>query len=398
MTMPTVFDYLKWRGDMTFEETPVSEVDNLIFCLLAYADLEDIVPSDPSAGGKTVREAAAEYFFRHRNKTDQHLGLILPPAILTLFRAMAHAPRFRDLELTGYVNDVCVRRDMQFSAFTVRLPKDQLFVAFSGTDDSIVGWREDFCLSFMQEIPSQRKATEYLNALPLTPKTKLFIGGHSKGGNLAVWGATHAEEKVKSAIRGVYSNDGPGFSRELIHSPAYQSLKGKIHIFVPDDSLVGLLLEHDDQYTVIKSNRRGILQHDGLTWEIMGSKFLRAECLSPRGIHTDTVLRRRIDSMTHEEREHFIRIFFGVIESTGAKTLTDLMDGRGSRAMSLLKALKCMTDEDRKHAVMLWNKFRGKENHSIAKALPAVRPPHDGSGRSVYISFPRLSRVIIRIF
>ena len=396
--MPTVFDYLKWRGDMTFEETPVSEADNLIFCLLAYADLDGIVPSSSKEGVKSLRAAAMEYFFRRRKKEDHPLGLILPPAILTLFRAMAGCPRFRDLELTGYVNEVNVQRDMQFSAITIRLPKDQIFVAFSGTDDSIVGWREDFCLSFMQEIPSQRKATEYLNTLDLTPETSLYVGGHSKGGNLAVWGATHAKDEVRKAIKGVYSNDGPGFSRELIHSPAYRDLKDRLHVFIPDDSLVGLLLEHDEDYTVIKSSRRGILQHDGLTWEIMGSKFCRAGCLSPKGVHTDTVLRSRIDSMTREERERFIRIFFAIIESTGATTLTDLMDGSGKRAVSVIKALRSMTVEDRKSAIFLLNKLMGKA--TVPPRLPtrSVRKqPFEEKGK-VYVTLAPFSSVIIRIF
>ena len=396
--MPTVFDYLKWRGDVTFEETPVCEADNLIFCLLAYADLDGIVPSPEQRGSKTLRAAAMEYFFKRRDSLDKPLGLILPPAIKTLFRIMASTPRFRDLELSGYVNEVSEQRDLQFSALTIRLPKDQIFVAFSGTDDSIVGWREDFYLSFMNEIPSQKMATEYLNGLDIPPDTKLYVGGHSKGGNLAVWGATHAKDEIRRAICGVYSNDGPGFSEELLHSPSYRELKGRIHIFLPDDSLVGLLLEHDEDYTVIKSNRRGILQHDGLTWEIMGSRFCRAGCLSPKGLRTDTVLRSRIDSMTREEREQLIRIFFTIIESTGASTLTDLMDGQGKRAISVLRALKCMSKEEKQRAMYLWNKLSGK---AVQKPVPSnrqIRNPTPASKGKVYITFSPISNLVIRIF
>ena len=198
--MPNVFDYLEWRGDLTFEETPVNDVDNLIFCLLSYVDLDGIVPTDPAKGHVPLRHAAAEYFFTHGD--DRPLGLIVPTDILTLFRRMAHTRRFRDLELTGYTNAVCEKREMQFSALTVRLPAEQMFVAFRGTDDTLVGWREDFNLSHMEEIPSQRMAAAYLNALDVTPDTALYVGGHSKGGNLAVWGSLHADADIQRRILG----------------------------------------------------------------------------------------------------------------------------------------------------------------------------------------------------
>ena len=136
--MPNVFDYLEWRGDLTFEEAPVNEVDNLIFCLLSYVDLEGIVPAEPNQGRVTLRYAAAEYFFTHGDTLpDRPLGLIVPADILTLFRRMGHCRRFRDLELTGYINTVCEVREMQFSALTVYLPGEQMFVAFRGTDDTL---------------------------------------------------------------------------------------------------------------------------------------------------------------------------------------------------------------------------------------------------------------------
>ena len=282
--MPNLMDYLEWRGDLTFRESPPNEVDNLIFSLLSYVDLDGIVPNHHK-GGVTVREAAAEYFFTHPEYAAHPLGLIIPADILTIFRRMAHTRRFRDLILSGYVNEISEERETQFSAVTVRLPDEGIFVAFRGTDDTIVGWKEDFKLSILDEVPAQTMAAEYLNRLDLTPDTKLYIGGHSKGGNLAVWGAVHAEERVRDRIRTVFSNDGPGFSEGTVTSEAYKALAPRIRVYLPEDSLVGLLLEHDESYTVVKSNRKGLFQHDGLSWEVMGGSFLRAEALSLKGIH-----------------------------------------------------------------------------------------------------------------
>ena len=166
--MPNVMDYLEWRGDLTFAESPLCEVDNLIFCLLSYVELDGIVPAD-CVGGIPLRAAAAEYFFSHVEHRERPLGLVLSADILTLFKRMAHARRYRDLWLSYYVSEVSEARETQFAALTVRLPHEGIFVAFRGTDDTLVGWKEDFHLAFMEEIPAQRSAVTYLNGLDIPP-------------------------------------------------------------------------------------------------------------------------------------------------------------------------------------------------------------------------------------
>ena len=389
--MPDLFDYLDWRGDLTFEEYPVCEVDNLVFCLLSYVNLDGILPTEPSKGRMTVHQAAADYFFTHGESTERPLGLIVPADILTLFRRMAHTRRFRDLELTGYVNTVCEKREMQFSAITVRLPKEQMFVAFRGTDDTLVGWREDFNLSHMDEVPSQRMAADYLNDLDMTPDTVLYVGGHSKGGNLAVWGAVHACPEVRRRIARVYSNDGPGFTEGMVASEPYQELADRIHKLLPEDSLVGLLLEHDGNYTIVKSNRKGLYQHDGLSWEVLGASFLRADSLSPKGLRHDTVVRDRIDAMSREERRNFTRIMFNLLEATGAKTLTELHKGGPKTLVSMMKAFRELTEEEQETASYLWDKlFMGRAEEkgtSVTEKSPAEKKEKKRSKGRIRISF-----------
>lgn len=375
--MPNLMDYLEWRGDLTFSEAPLNEVDNLAFCLLSYVDLDDIVPADPRKGKVTLRAAAAEYFFSHPEVGNRPLGLIIPADILTLFRRMAHTRRYRDLELTGFVSEISEERQTQFAALTLLLPEEQIFVAFRGTDDTLVGWKEDFNLSVMEEVPAQRRAAEYLNALDAPPDASLYVGGQSKGGNLAVWGAVHADGRVRSQIRRVYSNDGPGFPRGTVESDAYRELSDRICVLLPEDSLVGLLLEHDGGYTVVKSNRKGLFQHDGLSWEVLGGQFRRADGLSPVGLRNDTVIRERIDAMTREERQDFIRLMFTLLESTGAKTLTDLHHGRSKNALTLIKTFRDLSERDQEMASYLWEKLTGgaaRENR------PAALPPERREG------------------
>lgn len=388
--MPNLFDYLEWRGDLTFDEVPVCEVDNLIFCLLAYVNLDGIVPSDSAKGRVALRHAAADYFFTHNDSVDRPLGLIVPSDILTLFRRMAHTRRFRDLELTNYVNTVCEQREMQFSALTIRVSSEQLFVAFRGTDDTLVGWREDFNLSHMDEIPSQRMAASYLDHLDMTQDTILYVGGHSKGGNLAVWGAIHAKPEVRRRILRVYSNDGPGFSEGMVTSENYRSMADRICRFLPEDSLVGLLLEHDGNHAVVKSNRKGLYQHDGLSWEVLGASFLRADSLSSKGVRHDTVVRERIDGMTREERRKFTSIMFTLLEATGAKTLTDLHKGGPKTLITMIKAYCDLTEEEQETASYLWDKlFVGRpeeKGKDAAPKIPTVKRKRASKGR-IRISF-----------
>lgn len=283
---------------------------------------------------------------------------------------------------------------MQFSALTVRLPGEQLFVAFRGTDDTIVGWREDFNMCHMDEVPSQRMAAEYLNRLDMTPDTALYVGGHSKGGNLAVWGAVHAEEGVRRHMAAVYSHDGPGFSEGTVQSDAYRTLSDRIHILLPDDSLVGLLLEHDEEYAIVKSNRKGLFQHDGLSWEVLGGRFRRADTLSPRGIHTDTVIRDHIQGMTKEERRDLIEIIFNLLESTGAKTLTELRQGGTKAIITMIRTFRELSAEEQETAVYLWDKLfggrTGEGGDEKRRKEPERKPPKRGKGKTRISFFPLL--------
>ena len=359
--MPNIMDYLEWRGDLTFAEAPLCEVDNLIFCLLSYVDLDGIVPKSLREGHITLREAAAEYFFTHPHIGERPLGFIIPADTLILFRRMAHTRRFRDISLTGYVNEISEERETQFAALTLLLPNEEIFVAFRGTDDTIVGWKEDFNLCVMEEIPAQKRAAEYVNDLDIPPDAVLYIGGHSKGGNLAVWGAVHAGENIQRRIQQVYSNDGPGFSANLVQSQAYKALSDRIRVIIPEDSLVGLLLDQDPRYTVVRSERRGLFQHDGLSWEVLGGQFVRAQGLSNVGKRNDTVVRERIASMTPVERQNLIRFMFTLLESTGAKTLTELHRIRVKAALAALKTLREMPEEERETASYLWDKLMGSK-------------------------------------
>ncbi len=354
--MPNLTDYLVWRGDLPFSSAPLCEVDNLLFSMISYIDFNGIVPP-PGRGSITMREAAKEYFFTHDVEPPRPLGLIIPAEIVVLFRTLSDIPRYASLELCGYVNEINETEKMQFSALTVRLSDNACFVAFRGTDDTIVGWREDFNLSFLDQVPSQRRAVSYLDDLDLPPDTELYLGGHSKGGNLAVWAAVHASDRLKRQIKRVWSNDGPGFPEGMTDSEAYRAMADRLTFLLPDESLVGLLLEHDEGYEIVRSNRRGLRQHDGMTWEVQGNHFLRHDSLSRRAVRSDTVIRARISAMTREEKETLVRLIFDALESTGAKTLTEL-NRAGFRTVALLiRSVVGLSREDQDSGIYLLRKL-----------------------------------------
>jgi hypothetical protein len=368
--MADLMDYLTWRGDLTMEQAPFNEVDGLALSMITYVDFAGVVPTESEGGGIPLCEAVKAYFARNANKKDSsatggdkgkgtsnvkvlQLGVLLPTEIHKLLLKMAAVPRFRDMVMCRHTCELqeTGEKVMQFSALTFRWSMgktDGVFVAFRGTDDTLAGCREDLNLSFMDEIPSQRRATAYLDGadlrktflfLNLNRKVDLYVGGHSKGGNLAVWSAVHASEAVRKKIRRIYNYDGPGFSASLLQSEGYRSLDGRVITLVPQDSLVGLLLENDGKYQIIKSSQKGLYQHNGLGWMVEGTAFVRTQTLSKGGIKTDTVTRSRIASMTAEERRTLTNLIFEVVESTGARTLSELSEAKLKNAMTMLKTI-----------------------------------------------------------
>lgn len=387
--MANMMDYLEWRGDIPLDCQGVNEVDNMIFSMLVYVDLLHIVPSDPNAEGVTLRDAAKEYFFTYDHTQKHPLGLIIPVEVIEMFRRMADLPRYANLTLTGYVNKICERRGMQFSALTIRLPDGSAYVIFRGTDDTLVGWKEDFKLMYLEEVPAQRQAVQYLNSIQVSDGGRLYVSGHSKGGNLAVWAATHADYEVRDKIERVYSNDGPGFPPRMLQSEEYLALRSRFVFLVPQASLVGLLLFNDGGHEVLKSNGKGVFQHNPYTWQVLGGRFTRVRSLDEKALRKETTMRDLIKGMSQDEKRMMVEMFSEILEASGAKTLTELSEGKIKRAFSMLKTFSNMKKEQKDAALYLVGKAFGlnfisepissrtlhaKEKEKTEETTPAVAP------------------------
>ncbi len=327
--MTNVFDYLRWRGDIPFTADPLNEIDALIFCEISYIFFDSIVPAD--SGEITLKTAADLFFEKNKDVKVIKLGEIVPDEIVDLLRLAAESERFSSVVLSDFVNIIDDDAVEQFCALCFRTPADSLFVAYRGTDDSITGWRENFRMAFKAPVPAQLRASEYLESISAEYATDLYIGGHSKGGNLALWAALNATEDIRARIRIVYNFDGPGFLQNIWEDSAYSELADRIVSIVPSGAIVGMLLKYDKNYRVARSSaKKHLYQHDALTWEVSGKHFVCDEDIEPDVKRINRLIDNWANSMEPQVREAFVEAFFDTLISTNAKTLTELSENRAA--------------------------------------------------------------------
>ncbi len=321
--MDSIFDYLDWRGDLTFAQDGLNEVDSLAFSALAYVEFDGIVPRETDALPLPLWKAVKLVDAQNRGPSpiDDYPFFKELPAML---RKAAASKRFCDVTLRGYVNQVDFDRATQFSAIVFSLSDDLHFIAFRGTDDTIAGWKEDFQMSFLDEVPAQRQAVAYLNEASLNLSGRFYLGGHSKGGNLAVYAGIHLPEEERDRVTAIYSNDAPGFQMSVVNSEGYCSMLGKIHTFLPKSSVVGMLLEHGEEYKVVGSSGAGIFQHNPFSWEVRGPRFVYEEELTRTSRDFDSALRSWLGRLSIEQRIQFVDALFEIIQGAGAQTVSEL--------------------------------------------------------------------------
>ncbi len=334
--MANMMDYLLWRGDLSFKQAEFNEVDNLIFSELVYVDFDGIVPSLNEDKSITLKEAS-KIFFEHHTDEEIEAKVSSTKMAAFLMRAMARTKRFGNIELSNYINDINLKEQSQFCAMTIRLDDGSFFVVYSGTDNTIVGWKENFNMSFLEQTPGQLKAVEYLNEVVNARYKKVRVGGHSKGGNLSVYASVYCKESIQKKIIAIYSNDGPGFSEHMINSEAYHKMLPKIHTIIPESSIVGMLLEHEEEYEVVESSNDGPMQHDAMSWEVQGPSFVHVKSVTEQSVLLDKTLKAWIHQMDGREREEFVDALFGILEEGEIKTVDDLANMKWKQFVDLLK-------------------------------------------------------------
>jgi uncharacterized membrane protein HdeD (DUF308 family) len=337
--MGNILTYLKWRGDLSFKEQPFNEVDNLILAAVSYLDLEGIVPNLGQDKSVTIAEAS-DLYFNNPNEINIERSKRLSVIDSALLKEMAQSERFKNANLSNFIDIMDEVKYMQFSALLIELEDDTYYISYRGTDNSILGWREDFTLSF-QIASAQLSALEYLEAV-IAPNGKMYrVGGHSKGGNLAMYAAMMCDDELREQILQVYNNDGPGFCEEMPWAMNYLKIQEKTLRIIPEFSVIGMLFESQDTpVKIIGSSASGLMQHHPMTWDVEGSFFTPKLDLTRRCKIINEMINTWIENVDLEHRKSFTSDLFDALGAGGANLVVDLKNGGGVDGFeSILMAL-----------------------------------------------------------
>ncbi len=312
--MENIIDYVKHWGEYSLMEVPFNEVDSLVLCQLVYLHYGNFVPGlDKRNAPVSIQSIYAhpdrdtildDYWYRENNKE--------------LFSAVAESKRFGSLKMNYYVDIINEQEQAQFSAMTYVLEDKNTYIAYRGTDATIVGWKEDLNLAFSKPLHSQHLAAEYMDRVAGYIAGCFYTGGHSKGGNLAVYAAMNCSPRTREKLIKIFNNDGPGFRPEIKAQGKYEEITDRMVKFVPRSSLVGTLLEDEEDFVVVESKGVGLLQHNAYSWKIENGAFIRARNMADGKIMRDAALNEWILSLTEEEIHAFVDTLYEVVTASEA--------------------------------------------------------------------------------
>ena len=319
--MSTIFDYLKEVTYDSIYDRPFKELDVLALTELTYLPFGHIVSQGDTTGIPVRLSDAMELIDRTTDfiVSNQHLQLV---------DELATSKRFKNIKLLNYVDEYDPDVQKQFAAMTYRLSLDTYLVVFRGTDDTLIGWKEDFHMTYMDHVPAQKRAASYLqHVMKEFPKGRFLVAGHSKGGNLATYACSYLPDSLFERVDAIYSYDAPGLNKAIIETEGYQRTSPNIRRFVPQGSIVGMMLEVPEPTTIVKSRAfGGFVQHDAFTWEIKDYSFVTVSETSPDSQQTDLTLKQWVRETSAEERKKFFDTFFGIFLDAGITSINDLTD------------------------------------------------------------------------
>ncbi len=349
----TIKQYIEKKGDFTFDELPFNEVDGLILSLLSYIDFNGIVSED-DRHKIPLYEVCALFFQKYSPKEIKKFVPKFLRKLVFTFQAMADTVRYRNILFYNYIKKV--EKDTQFGAVCMLLSDGTLFVSFEGTDDSISGWKEDFQMAYQFPVLAQKRAGEYLKKCVSLFGPMVRVGGHSKGGNLAMASYLLSDFVTRSKILCIYNNDGPGFRRKEYCSKRYQKMIKKLHMIVPEESLAGMCLRHPTNYKVIKSSFKGFFQHDGNSWLVDDVSFQRG-VLSSRSKRIEKRVFQWICSYDDDSREKIVTSLFSILERAKVQGLSELRITKINKIIALIKENQNMDKETRRFLLKAFKKL-----------------------------------------
>ena len=338
--MPTATNHALEAGALTLGERPFDAIDSLILTQIVYMAMEGLLDQGERASLAQLWE------FLRENHPEETFD-IFQKKRYALTKVCAEQNRYRDWALHHYVNRIDPQREMQFCACAFDLPTGQTVLAFRGTDLSLAGWKEDLNMSFMT-VPSQLEAARYVEDMAKLAGGELILTGHSKGGNLAVYAASAVSDEARGKILRVHSFDGPGFDQGILSSRGYQSVQGRIESYLPQSSVVGMLLYDHPPYTVVQSKSLGILQHDAMTWQIREGAFATLTDLDLTSKITDETLHAWLAGMNAQDRRLLVDTLYQVVAAAQIDTVSGLVEDWRDSSLKMLEALRELDPQVRK--------------------------------------------------
>ena len=342
--MPTIFDYLKANQYDSFYDKEFTVLDALALTELAYLPFEDLVPAEISVQNYISLQHLAEQFEEKFQGKYPPLGMVNAHR-LKLLSYLSSFKRYKHIKALGFANDVSLDSQKQFAAITYQIRPKEYLVVFRGTDDSIIGWKEDFHLTYMKEIPAQLAARDYLKEVLDKLDGKVWLAGHSKGGNLATYAACHVETSIQDRVQKVYSFDAPGLHSSIRNSDNFKAIEGKILSIIPENSIVGMMLDTPDTDLVVKSKTFGLLQHLMVSWEIEGDQFKVVPKVTEDSIQVDQTLKTWTANLSEEELRDFFDLFFGLFIEADIHRFGDITVDTPGKIQKLIENRRNLTPE-----------------------------------------------------
>ncbi len=365
----TILEYLEEYGDCSLRDMPMNDVDSLVLCQFAYLKFDGLVPGvKENAPSVTLKQLAAHADYEKLYGDERY-----EKVNRALFEGMLKGQRFGNMKLNCYINIVEKEWETQFSAVTFLLEDGTLYIAFRGTDETIVGWKEDFNMSFLSPVPGQAYSVKYLNMITGRLHSDFYLGGHSKGGNLAVYSAMNCAPQVQERIRKIYSMDGPGFRPKVLEECGYRHIADRVVKLVPRASLIGMIFEWENGYRVVDSKTFGLAQHNPYTWIVEDDHFVETEEIDKRHSIRNSAINEWMLGLEGEQLELFVDALFQVLEASQADDLIAFTADWRKSIHGMITALK-LVDEQTKKAVWEITKllFESYGNHRKSKPPKAV--------------------------
>ena len=337
--MANINDYLLWRGDIPFSKKyPFNEIDSMILARFSYLLFDKIEMNQIETIediSKKMKDFDNEEFLYNGDKE--------------LITNLGESERFKKLIVTDFVSNNDKENEKQFGAITIHLSNKELYISYIGTDKTINGWKEDFNMAFMENVPCQIEGKKYAEKIAKKYRNrKIRIGGHSKGGNVAIYSAITVEKQIQDKIIKIYNYDGPGFNKNIFDKYENDEIINKIETYIPQESVIGRILNHKEKTTIVLSTEKGILQHDIYSWQILKNDLIKVEKNTNISENIDKTLTDWLENTTNEQRKIFIDAVFELFYSTEADTFIEIYNNLRESIPKILKKYREISEEDKK--------------------------------------------------